>query len=46
MDARNTASCRVAETIEMRPEAHLRQDFHLKGEWTDTVVYAALRADR
>ncbi|MEC4613678.1 GNAT family N-acetyltransferase [Tsukamurella tyrosinosolvens] len=46
MDARNTASARVAEAIGMRREAHLRRDFHLKGEWTDTVVYAALRDDR
>ena len=46
MDARNVASARVAEAIGMRREAHLRRDFHLKGEWTDTVVYAVLNDDR
>lgn len=46
MDARNLASAKVAEAIGMCREAHLRRDFHLKGEWTDTVVYAVLNDDR
>lgn len=46
MDARNTASARLAEAVGMRREAHLRQDWWSKGEWTDTFIYAMLRSDR
>ncbi|MCT1810977.1 GNAT family N-acetyltransferase [Micrococcus luteus] len=46
MDARNTASARLAETLGMRREAHHRQDLWSKGEWTDTLVYAMLASDR
>lgn len=42
MDARNTASARLAERLGMQREAHLRQDWWVKGEWTDTVIYALL----
>lgn len=45
MDARNTASARLAERIGMTREAHLRQNWWSKGEWTDTVVYGALSTD-
>ncbi|GAA2103358.1 GNAT family N-acetyltransferase [Brevibacterium salitolerans] len=45
MDARNTASARLAERVGMRREAHLRQDWWSKGEWTDTVVYGMLPGD-
>lgn len=45
MDARNTASARLAERIGMTREAHLRQDWWSKGEWTDTVVYGMLDSD-
>lgn len=46
MDARNTASARLAERIGMRQEAHLRQDMWSKGEWTDTLIFAMLAGDR
>ncbi len=45
MDARNTASDRLAERLGMQREAHLRQDWWCKGEWTDTLVYALLATD-
>ncbi|MBF6213583.1 GNAT family N-acetyltransferase [Nocardia puris] len=45
MDARNTASARLAERLGMRREAHLRQDWWSKGEWTDTVIYGMLADD-
>lgn len=46
MDARNAASAGLAERVGMVREAHLRQDWWCKGEWTDTLVYGALRSDR
>lgn len=46
MDARNTASARLAERVGMTREAHFRKDWWNKGEWTDTVVFAQLAADR
>ena len=42
IDARNAASARVLERLGMRREAHLVENEHLKGEWTDEVVYAVL----
>lgn len=45
MDARNGASARLAERAGMRHEAHLRQDWWSKGEWTDTLVYGLLADD-
>lgn len=45
LDARNTASARLAERVGMRREAHFMQNWWSKGEWTDTLVYAALRDD-
>ena len=42
IDARNAASARVLERLGMRREAHLVENEHLKGEWTDEVVYALL----
>ncbi|TCP55006.1 RimJ/RimL family protein N-acetyltransferase [Tamaricihabitans halophyticus] len=46
MDARNTASARLASKVGMRREAHLRQNWWSKGEWTDTLVFAMLASDR
>ncbi|MGI6877352.1 GNAT family N-acetyltransferase [Microbacterium sp. gxy059] len=46
MDARNTASAKLAAAVGMRQEAHLRQDWWSKGEWTDTLVFAMLAGDR
>jgi RimJ/RimL family protein N-acetyltransferase len=45
LDARNTASSRMCERLGMTREAHLRQAWYSKGEWTDTLVYAVLRSD-
>lgn len=45
LDPRNTASARVCERLDMRHEAHLRQDMWLKGEWTDSAIYAILEQD-
>jgi len=45
LDPRNTASARVCERLGMRHEAHLRQDMWLKGEWTDSVIYAILDSE-
>ena len=42
LDARNTASARVAERLGMRREAHLVRNEWFKGEWTDELVYAML----
>lgn len=46
MDARNTASARLAERLGMQLEATSRQDYWSKGEWTDSLLYAALASDR
>ena len=42
LDARNRASARVLERLGMRREAHLVENEHVKGEWTDELVYALL----
>lgn len=46
LDGRNDASARLAARVGMRQEAHFRQNWLCKGEWTDTLVYAMLREDR
>ncbi|MFD6133336.1 GNAT family N-acetyltransferase [Streptomyces diastaticus] len=45
LDARNEASARLAQRVGMQQEAHLRQDWWNKGEWTDTLIYGALSTD-
>jgi RimJ/RimL family protein N-acetyltransferase len=45
LDPRNTASSAVCDRLGMRLEAHLRQDYWCKGEWTDTAVYGLLREE-
>ncbi|HIY67329.1 MAG TPA: GNAT N-acetyltransferase [Candidatus Agrococcus pullicola] len=45
MDARNEASARLAQRAGMQREAHLRQDWWSKGEWTDTLIYGVLATD-
>ena len=42
IDARNDASARVLEKCGMRREAFFRENWFLKGEWTDEIVYAIL----
>ena len=46
MDARNTASARLAERVGMRREAHLREDWWSKGEWTSTLEFGMPASDR
>jgi RimJ/RimL family protein N-acetyltransferase len=45
LDARNVASSRLCERLGMIREAHLRQDWWSKGEWTDTLVYGLLAGE-
>jgi RimJ/RimL family protein N-acetyltransferase len=42
LDARNTASARLAERLGMRIEAHHVRSELFKGEWSDLLVYAIL----
>ena len=46
MDARNAASAKLCQRVGMQKEAHHRQNWWSKGEWTDTLIYAVLKADR
>lgn len=46
MDARNTASAKLATAVGMHHEAHLRRDWWSKGEWTDTLIFGMLASDR
>jgi len=41
-DPRNIASWRVLEKLGMRREGHLRENAWIKGEWTDSLIYAIL----
>ena len=43
--ARNDASIRLMERLGMRREAHLVENEFLKGEWTDSIVYAILETE-
>lgn len=45
LDPRNTASVRICERLGMRHEAHHVEHMWLKGEWTDTGVYAVLERE-
>lgn len=42
LDPRNLPSARLCERLGMQQEAHLRQDWWSRGEWTDTAVYGVL----
>lgn len=46
LDARNVASAALCERLGMQLETRGRQDWWSKGEWSDSLVYAALAADR
>ena len=46
MDGRNVASAKLARRVGMQHEAHLRQDWWSKGEWTDTVIFGMVASDR
>ena len=45
LDARNVASARVLEKLNLRREAHFVENEFIKGEWTDELVYAALASE-
>ena len=42
VESRNQASARLCERLGMQQEAHLRRNWLIKGEWTDTLVYGLL----
>lgn len=44
-DPRNVPSARLMERVGMRREAHLRENWWLKGEWCDSIIYAVLEQD-
>ncbi|MFO0838069.1 MAG: GNAT family protein [Phycisphaerae bacterium] len=41
-DPRNTPSCRLAERMGMTLEGRLRENYFLKGEWCDSMIYGIL----
>jgi ribosomal-protein-alanine N-acetyltransferase len=41
-DPRNVASAKVMEKLGLRREAHLRENWWVKGEWCDSFIYAVL----
>lgn len=45
IDARNGASAKLAQRVGMKAEAHLRQNWWSKDEWTDTLIYGALAGE-
>jgi aminoglycoside 6'-N-acetyltransferase len=45
LDPRNTASVALCGRLGMREEGYLREDMWLKGEWSDTGVYAVLASE-
>jgi [ribosomal protein S5]-alanine N-acetyltransferase len=44
-DPRNVGSARIMEKLNMRREAHFRENWWLKGEWCDSWVYAILEQE-
>lgn len=45
VDARNTASARLAARLGMRQEAHLVENSRFTGEWSDELDFALLRKE-
>jgi RimJ/RimL family protein N-acetyltransferase len=45
VDARNTASARLATRVGMRQEAHLVENEWFKGEWTDELDFGLLASE-
>ena len=41
-DPRNVGSARVMERVGMRREGHFKENWWLKGEWCDSLIYAVL----
>ncbi len=44
-DARNVASYKLMERLNMRREAHLIHNERFKGEWGDELIYALLQTE-
>ncbi|MDP2270195.1 MAG: GNAT family protein [Archangium sp.] len=44
-DPRNVGSARVMERAGMRREGHLRENWWLKGEWCDSLLFAVLNQE-
>lgn len=44
-DPRNVGSARVMEKLGFKREAHLRENWWLKGEWCDSLIYAVLEQE-
>jgi len=45
VDPRNTPSVALLERLGMRREAHFRESFLVRGEWTDDLIYALLQRE-
>lgn len=46
LDSRNTTSAKLATRLGMQQEAHKRQDWWNKGQYTDTLIFGLLASDR
>ena len=44
-DPRNARSARLMEKLGMQREGHLRQNWWLKGEWCDSLIYSVLEEE-
>lgn len=44
-DPRNEPTIKLLRSLGMRQEAHFRESFWFKGEWTDDLVFAILRSE-
>ncbi len=44
-DPRNRRSARLMEKLGMQREAHLRENWWLKGEWCDSLIYSVLEPE-
>ncbi len=45
LDPRNANSVRMCERLGMKREAHLRENYWVKGEWCDAYIYGLLDRD-
>jgi [ribosomal protein S5]-alanine N-acetyltransferase len=44
-DPANGGSARVLAKIGMRPEGHLHDHLHIRGQWRDRLLFAAVSAE-
>lgn len=45
IDPRNDSSIRLVERLGFTREGHLRENYFLKGEWCDTLIYGLLETE-